>query len=72
MILAIPASSAPSERVFSHTGIFDKAARGRSGIVPLLAFIQANAPLLGVSPHQQVEMILEELDESGYHVQGTD
>jgi hypothetical protein len=62
MLLAIPASTAPSERVFSSTGFFDKRARGQSTMVPLLAFIRANVPLLSHSAHGQVAAVLEEID----------
>jgi hypothetical protein len=63
MLLAIPASTAPSERVFSNTGFFDKRARGQSQMVPLLAFIRGNVPLLSPTATGQVEAITNAIDQ---------
>jgi hAT family C-terminal dimerisation region len=62
MLLAIPASAAPCERLFSAMGTQDRRARGASLILPLLSFIRANVIHLGQSPDEQVDAILGLLD----------
>jgi hypothetical protein len=65
MLLAVPATSAPSERIFSSSGFFDRRARGRSNILGTLAYVKKNCRMLGCSPRQQVRRIAELLVAEG-------
>lgn len=57
--LAMPATSASSERVFSTCGFADRRAQGRSGRVGQLAFIKHNIHFLGETCDEQLKRLLE-------------
>ena len=62
--LAVPATSAPCERVFSTCGYLDKKARGRSNMIPSLTFCRRNLKFLGASADEQLGELCRQLPES--------
>ena len=58
LVHAIPATSAPCERVFSTAGYVDKKARCHSNMVAEIVLVRANIHLLGETPHDQVKSLM--------------
>jgi hypothetical protein len=63
MLLAIPGSSAASERVFSSMGLSDRRARGMSDSIPLLTFVRCNVLDLGHTAEDQISVAMSLVDE---------
>ncbi len=59
MLLAVPSTTAPAERIFSSMGYSDRRARGRSNCLPSLAFVRANWKLVDSVPESFVSRMVE-------------
>jgi hypothetical protein len=68
VLLAVPATSATSERTFSTAGHCDRVARGRSMALDSLVFVRRNVRLLGETPHDQLGRILALMKTKKEHV----